>query len=315
MTGKLCPPCADVPGAPQTRQFDRDDPWRPRLDNGPGNRHSRLEQVGQGDIRPDHGLSGHPAKRVGPRREERDAFKAQQVGGPGGGPRNPPRSPSASVSAAAAAAAARRGSGLQGRPQPGRPGSAVPSRRVPPRIYDPPGSPADREWASQVSIVVSWVNGSDPDYQKLREQHGGQKMVGTSRDRTVGWVSKCCGLYGLHDSIVNRGGTEEAPLEQPYSCQWAVYDVIDREHVWTVHADSCIDEPHGHALREGLGTLCFCLHTRELLHAFRCIERFMPWHKGTIFLVTPGQTPTWLNTSHPRVKVIDQVSPQLPLQT
>lgn len=33
----------------------------------------------------------------------------------------------------------------------------------------------------------------------------------------------------------------------------------------------------------------------------------MPWHRGKIFLVTPGQTPSWLNTSHPRIQVVDQV--------
>lgn len=50
-------------------------------------------------------------------------------------------------------------------------------------------TPADVSWASEMSIVISWVNGSDPDYQKLRAEHGGMNMVGTSRDRDNGCSS------------------------------------------------------------------------------------------------------------------------------
>eukprot|EP00873_Tetraselmis_striata_P029290 jgi/Tetstr1/449554/TSEL_036641.t1 len=85
-------------------------------------------------------------------------------------------------------------------------------------------------WAEHMSIVISWVNGSDPEYRQLRMQYGGRQNVGTSRDRDNG----------------------------------------------------------------------------ELRHALRSIERYMPWHKGAIFLVTPGHHPSWLDMSHPRVRVVNQ---------
>jgi len=34
----------------------------------------------------------------------------------------------------------------------------------------------------------------------------------------------------------------------------------------------------------------------------------MPWFKGPIYIVTPSQPPSWLNTSNPRVNVIHQDS-------
>jgi len=213
------------PGRPQDNP--KEDPWLAHIHR----RNSKQPGTGQ-KPHADPSARGSmlagaldPEPRHGARREERNSFKEQH-----------PRVPTAWQERTDTHAERPRHSTQAG---PGhvpsgmdrRPGGGLPPRnRMPPRIYDPPGSPADREWAARMSIVVSWVNGSDPEYQSLREEHGGKRMVGTSRDRTVG----------------------------------------------------------------------------ELLHAFRCIERFMPWHKGTIFLVSPGQTPTWLNTSHPRVKVVDQ---------
>ncbi|OUM61176.1 hypothetical protein PIROE2DRAFT_12895 [Piromyces sp. E2] len=44
----------------------------------------------------------------------------------------------------------------------------------------------------------------------------------------------------------------------------------------------------------------------ELRYSLRSVYKFLPWHTGTIYFVTPGQTPVWLDTSNPRIKVIDQ---------
>lgn len=38
----------------------------------------------------------------------------------------------------------------------------------------------------------------------------------------------------------------------------------------------------------------------ELLYSMRSLVRFLPWHTGMIYLVTPGDKPTWMNASHPR---------------
>ena len=50
---------------------------------------------------------------------------------------------------------------------------------------EPEMTPADFAWVSQISIVISWVNGSDPEYQKIRAR-GGADKVGGSRDRDSG---------------------------------------------------------------------------------------------------------------------------------
>jgi len=44
----------------------------------------------------------------------------------------------------------------------------------------------------------------------------------------------------------------------------------------------------------------------ELKHSFRSIEKFMPWWKGKLFLVTPGMYPSWINRNNPRIVLIDQ---------
>jgi len=44
----------------------------------------------------------------------------------------------------------------------------------------------------------------------------------------------------------------------------------------------------------------------ELLYSLRSLDKYLPWHKGKIFIVTPGQTPTWLDTSNPRIEIVHQ---------
>jgi len=44
----------------------------------------------------------------------------------------------------------------------------------------------------------------------------------------------------------------------------------------------------------------------ELRYSLRSVYKNLPWHKGKIFFVTPGQTPYWLDTSNPRIVIVDQ---------
>jgi hypothetical protein len=41
-------------------------------------------------------------------------------------------------------------------------------------------------------------------------------------------------------------------------------------------------------------------NNNELLYSMRTVSTYLPWHSGTVFVVTRGQIPAWLNTSHPR---------------
>lgn len=44
----------------------------------------------------------------------------------------------------------------------------------------------------------------------------------------------------------------------------------------------------------------------ELKYSVRSIEKYMSWHKGPVYFVTPAHIPAWLNQSHPRVTVVNQ---------
>eukprot|EP01062_Namystynia_karyoxenos_P062757 TRINITY_DN55632_c0_g1_i1.p1 TRINITY_DN55632_c0_g1~~TRINITY_DN55632_c0_g1_i1.p1 ORF type:complete len:924 (+),score=241.41 TRINITY_DN55632_c0_g1_i1:142-2913(+) len=79
-----------------------------------------------------------------------------------------------------------------------------------------------------VSVIYTWVNGSDPDWNVLRQQHGGKGSASRYRD------------------------------------------------------------------------------TEELLHSLRSFYEHWPWHTGTIYMLTPGHFPWWLNRSHPRIQLVDQ---------
>jgi hypothetical protein len=82
----------------------------------------------------------------------------------------------------------------------------------------------------RMSIVYTWVNGSQPCYRSMREQAGGKHAVGGSRDREIG----------------------------------------------------------------------------ELMYSIRSLKKFVPWHTGTVYIVSPGHIPHWVNLEHPRIKVINQ---------
>ena len=43
----------------------------------------------------------------------------------------------------------------------------------------------------------------------------------------------------------------------------------------------------------------------ELKYSLRSVEKYAPW-VNHIYIVTPGQTPKWLNTENPKVTVINQ---------
>lgn len=86
------------------------------------------------------------------------------------------------------------------------------------------------QWAANVDIVYTWVNGSDPEHLRLKSKYNGGIIKADNRDR-------------------------------------------------------CID---------------------ELRFSMRSLYKNLPWHRGMIYIVSPGQTPSWLDTNHPRVKVINQ---------
>uniref|UniRef100_K3X248 Stealth protein CR2 conserved region 2 domain-containing protein n=1 Tax=Globisporangium ultimum (strain ATCC 200006 / CBS 805.95 / DAOM BR144) TaxID=431595 RepID=K3X248_GLOUD len=86
------------------------------------------------------------------------------------------------------------------------------------------------EELKRMSIVYTWVNGSQPCYREMRQAAGGKHAVGGSRDREIG----------------------------------------------------------------------------ELKHSIRSFKKFVPWHTGQIYIVSPGHIPNWVDLNNPRIKVINQ---------
>ncbi|ORX52890.1 hypothetical protein BCR36DRAFT_582302 [Piromyces finnis] len=85
------------------------------------------------------------------------------------------------------------------------------------------------EWVKKISIVYTWVDGSDIDFLDEKSKYNGGERRVNSRDRS---------------------------------------------------AD-------------------------ELRYSLRSLEKYLPWHKGTIYIVTNNQIPAWLDISHPRIKIVD----------
>jgi len=98
----------------------------------------------------------------------------------------------------------------------------------------PKGWKLDEKWAwcRNISIVYTWVNGSDPNHQEIKSKYNGGIKKVDQRDRSMD----------------------------------------------------------------------------ELRYSLRSLEKNLPWHEGMIYIVSPNQVPNWLNTDHPRIKVIDQAT-------
>jgi len=84
------------------------------------------------------------------------------------------------------------------------------------------------KWAQDISVVYTWVDGSDVDFADIKAKYSGGIRKPNSRDRS---------------------------------------------------AD-------------------------ELRYSLRSLEKYLPWHKGTIYILTSQQIPKWLDTSNPRIKMV-----------
>ncbi len=81
-----------------------------------------------------------------------------------------------------------------------------------------------------------------------------------------------------------------------------VYLWVDgSDPIWAAKRNACIGKPVKNS-----GVNCEGRYTNndELKYSLRSIEMYAPWiHK--IFIVTDNQTPDWLDTTNPKVKIID----------
>ncbi len=87
---------------------------------------------------------------------------------------------------------------------------------------------------------------------------------------------------------------------------------VDLVYLWCDGDDPEFQKKRSEALKqysgielhkEGTSSYRF-VETEELKYSLRSVEKFAPWIKN-IYIVTAGQTPKWLNTSNPKIKIID----------
>ncbi|WP_345197964.1 stealth family protein [Kistimonas scapharcae] len=83
---------------------------------------------------------------------------------------------------------------------------------------------------------------------------------------------------------------------------------MDLVYTWVDGADlawQAEKERYAHEAGYFIGNRnCRWQDNEELRYSLRSVAAYWPY-EGTIYIVTAGQTPAWLNTEHPRIRVVD----------
>lgn len=84
---------------------------------------------------------------------------------------------------------------------------------------------------------------------------------------------------------------------------------IDLVYLWVDGSDPVWKEKHDAAIghqREGSGVNCKgrFANNDELKYSLRSVEMYAPWIRR-IFIVTDNQVPSWLDTTNPKIRVVD----------
>lgn len=81
-----------------------------------------------------------------------------------------------------------------------------------------------------------------------------------------------------------------------------VYLWVDgTDPAWLAKKNACL--PAGEQVRADVAGECRYVENDELRYSLRSVERYAPWVRR-IYIVTDEQTPPWLDTSNPRVRIV-----------
>ncbi|MFD0027200.1 stealth family protein [Streptomyces sp. NPDC055059] len=80
--------------------------------------------------------------------------------------------------------------------------------------------------------------------------------------------------------------------------------VDDSDPAWRAGRDTARGALAGGDLHEQAANDARYTSRDELLYSLRSLHQYAPWVRN-IYLVTAGQTPAWLNTEHPNLRVVD----------
>lgn len=88
---------------------------------------------------------------------------------------------------------------------------------------------------------------------------------------------------------------------QTYDIDLVYLWVDGSDPAWMAKRDACIGKP-----KEGSGAHCKGRYADngELKYSLRSVERYAPWIRR-IYIVTDHQTPGWLDTSNPKIRIVD----------
>jgi len=109
---------------------------------------------------------------------------------------------------------------------------------------------------------------------------------------------KCYFTKSDEDYIVNYKGGELEP-----EWQWAKN--ISVVYTWVDGSDpnfQYMKAKYDHGIRNDNSRF---RSADELRYSLRSIKKYIPWHKGIIYIVTYHQIPKWLNTQNDRIQIID----------
>ncbi|KAF0687478.1 Aste57867_20787 [Aphanomyces stellatus] len=113
----------------------------------------------------------------------------------------------------------------------------------------------------------------------------------------------------LVDEVAAYGSLSNSQDAYPHQCRIRNYDALKRMSIvytWVNGSLPCyrdMRKTHGGPSAVGGSR---DREIGELMYSIRSLEKYMPWHEGTIYIVTPGHVPHWLNLTHPRIQLVHQ---------
>ena len=130
-------------------------------------------------------------------------------------------------------------------------------------------------------MIYLYANGSDPDLAAARSRHGGPN----TGEEQFGFARPVCWL-----------GEEAAPVFASAGIHTRPPDVVlVRKMLQLVYECECVTAAVTPRDRD----------SGELRYSLRSLDKFAPWFRGDIIIVQgDDRPPSWLNLSHPRVRIV-----------
>eukprot|EP00762_Andalucia_godoyi_P002468 ANDGO_02653.mRNA.1 Exopolysaccharide phosphotransferase SCO2594 len=159
----------------------------------------------------------------------------------------------------------------------------------------------------EIDIVYTWVNGKDPRQTALlrywKEKEGLESPVQSSVS-----LAESAQLSSRNADAAKSAARDLVPLLQN-STVVAVNDSVVCQLITGSNNSTSEDEHAGtgssysHQENDDVTSTSRFRDNDELLYSLRSVEKYAPWVRR-IYIVTNGQVPAWLNTDHPKIRIV-----------